>query len=93
MVFAAQLQKGCLSGSLSSFVSDSPFNVKANCRWSLLQQLRAVVVYLQGSVCINDLTLSADGGSQIFQKSWRCCLAGAWRQLVMSTMQHETAGE
>ncbi len=57
---AAQLQQGCLSGSLSGFVSNTPFNIKANCAWRVFQELCAVIVNLHGCVCINGVTLSAD---------------------------------
>jgi len=57
---AAQLQQGCLSGSFSGLVGDTPLNIKADHAWRVFQKLCAVIVNLQGCVCIDGGTLSAD---------------------------------
>ena len=57
---AAQLQQGCLPGSFSGLVSDTPLNIKANCAWRVSQELCAVIVNLQGCVCVDGKALSAD---------------------------------
>lgn len=62
LLSAAQLQQGCLSRSLSSLVSDTPLNIKANCAWRVFQKLCAVIVNLHGCVCVDGLTLSACSG-------------------------------
>lgn len=55
---AAQLHESCLP-HFSRLVGDAPFNVKTHCLWALLQQLSAVIVNFNGSICIDDRALHA----------------------------------
>lgn len=57
---AAQLQQGCLSGSLSGLVGDTPLNIKADRAWRVFQKLCAVIVNFQRCVCVDGVTLSAN---------------------------------